>query len=332
MKIQEHEQENSTASTPKGAKLKRLLLRAIEVIMFFAAGMAIGSLLESRVLMLIAIIPVGGAILLLFHWLRTKKLSHLYEKPEENQADELEEESATPQPPPPKQNVIFGYFCMALQLGAGGILGFSTVSLIIRFIDGYDGGFGLYFGLLGLAVAIFVISIVLSVVNNAAIRKDFAEEFTSVKNEFAAVKKEIIFSETDERMRVISHKAGYITLWTVLTALMLFGGAVVALPIENVNILTVGFLGICVLGVVVYASVMGYYSEKDFSSTSKVSIPLKVTFFALSLVPLALMGLQWGINGLSTAGIAFFIAFAITSAALLVEAVAQAKIKKTRGG
>jgi hypothetical protein len=165
-------------------------------------------------------------------------------------------------------------------------------------------------------------------VNNAAVKKELSNEYAYVKEEFAATKKDIIFSETDERMNVIGYKAGYIAFWSVLAALLIFGGVVVVLSIENVNILTAGILGICIMGAVIYTSVMGYYSEKNFNAVPKISIPLKITFFVLSLIPLGLTGLAWGINGLSAAGIAFFIAFAITSAILLVEAVMQAKVKK----
>jgi|GEM_PF-3435507 len=330
MNMQGHEQEKNTKSTPKHAKLKRGLLRFVEVIIYLAVGVAMGYFLGDELLiMLIVFIPVCMPLFLLFRWLKANKLSHLYEKSEENQEDDDidGEENNAPKSPPTKRSIIFGYICLALQLLAGGLIGFSVVTLIFSFIDGYS-EVGRYFVMLGVAIIILIIGIVLGVMNNAAVKKEFSNGFTYAKEEFAATKKDIIFSETDERMNVIGYKAGYIALWSVLAALLIFGGVVVVLPIENVNILTIGILGICIMGAVIYTSVVGYYSEKNFNAVSKNSIPLKVTFFVLSLIPLGLTGLAWGINGLSAAGIAFFIAFAITSAILLIEVVMQAKVKK----
>jgi len=329
MNMQGHEQEKNTKSTPKNAKLKRRLLLAAELMMYLISGVAMGFFLGDEVLMLIAFLPVLVPQYFLFRWLKANKLSHLYEKPEENQDDELAgEENTTPKTPPPRRNIILGYVCLLLQMAAGGLIGFSVFTLIFRFIEGYYDGMGRYFGMLGLAIIVLIVGIVLGVTGNAVAKKEFSDGFTYAKEEFSTFKKDIIFIETDERMSVIGYKAGYIAFWSVLAALLIFGGIVVVLPIENVNILTAGILGICIMGTVIYTSVMGYYSEKNFNAVPKISIPLKVTFFVLSLIPLGLTGLAWGINGLSSAGIAFFIAFAITSAILLVEAVMQAKVKK----
>jgi len=286
------------------------------LILLFAGSVAIGMLFESSVILLIMVILVAGSIHLFFGWLKEKKLSHLYVNPEEPSPDEHDPEAeVVPQSPPAKLKGPLKYIILVLQLGAGGLFGYSIVSLIFRFIDGHDGGLGIYIGLLGLSVVVFVAALIIQ------LSKD-----SEVKKELSTVKDEMKFYETDERVNSISHKAGYIALWAVLATLLLFGGAVVALPIENINILTVGILGICALGVVIYVSFVAHYSEaKNFSITS-ANPRLKIIFFALSLVPLILMGLQWIFNGLSSAGIAFFAAYVIASGVLLLEAIAQARI------
>jgi hypothetical protein len=331
MQTQKSENENGTQNMPKNVKSKRRLLGVIEwivlIVLCSSVGGLLGFLLDNMVVTLIVIGPICYAIILLFRFLREKKFSHLYEKLEDcsDEEDDSDETKALTSPPTKAQKFL-GHLITTLQIGAGGLVGFSAVTIILRLVDGYDYGFGLYFGLSGLAVAILFAGLILSKKSNAVIRKEFSDDYVSFKDSYACAEAESKLLATDERVQVASYKAGYVTFWSALAMILVLGSTITMLAPENVstvlNIVTAGFLSICFAGIVIYTIVHNYYlGQEDFTPISKPSIRLKLIFFVLSLVPLSVMALVWILSGLSAPAIAFFIAHAIVSGILLADLV-----------
>lgn len=316
-------QDNEKNSLPKGAKAKRRLLVAAEWVLIITTGILIGWFVPDfgflwLVFLVVALLP----ILLFFHWLKNKKFAHLYEKPKCETDDESEEASDGNKINTDRVFEMKGpmkYVLLVMQMCAGGLFGYSAVSILFRLIDGNNDGFLTYLGMIGAAVVIFAIAIILQTRRDEVLKKEFSNLGTEIK-----------LTETDERVTNLSYKAGYISMWSVLAMLLFFGGAVAAVPIENPNTIAVGMLMICAAGVVIYATFFTRFQEgKDLSPCR---VKLAFTFFGLSLIPLALIVLQWIFNGLSATGIAFFAAFVIVSVALLAEAIMQKKFKKGGSG
>jgi hypothetical protein len=246
---------------------------------------------------------------LLYERLKKGRLAHLFAKAAENTPGE---EADTGKEAMKTYDLLemkgpWKYLLLVLQLCAGGLFGFSAVSLIFALFDS-GGDYARYVGMMGVGVVLFALATAIQAARDADL------------------KREILLTVKDERVNAHSHKAGFIAFWSALAMLMLFGGTASVLPIDNTNTLIMGPLVICVLAVFVYCIT---YSQMLRGRELKPD-PVRLYFviFALSLVPTGWMGAQWVINGLSSMGIAFFIAYAVVSAVLLVEAVIQRRIRR----
>jgi MFS family permease len=282
--------------------IKRLFIAA-EWALLLAAGFIIGITVSNIIITFAAIVAAAGVILLTFEWLKKTKLSHLFVKPTSEEGDETDPNDLTPM----AMKGPWKYILLALHLGAGALFGYSAISLVFELINGGD-GYAAYLIMMGVGTVLFAAAIIVQMIRDVN------------------TKKAIIQAERDERINANNHKAGYIAMWGTLAMLMVFGGAAAALPIESANALIMGMLMVCLAGFLLYVVVYTLFAGGTAIAVKPTRFA--AVCFALSLVPLGLMWAQWIINGLSAAGIAFFIAFAIISCVLLIEAVAQKRINK----
>lgn len=329
--------KQKTSIQSKGIKRKRRLLTASEWILLVAYGIVIGLIFEHTFAILFAVIPGIVVIHLLYRWLKDKKFAYLYAKPDETQPD-IDEDDLEANPvlqkgtstlagkevsltPAANLKGPLKYILLALQIGAGALFGISAVGLFFSLLSNNRNDYGddrsVYLVMLGLSVVVFVIAVVVQMIFDA-----------ESKREFSAISKDMKFIETDERTRACIHKAGYITMWVVFAALMLLGGAITALPVDSINAIAIGLLCICVAGFFVYGALLNTLNEGNELTVNPVRF--YALLFAISLAPPILMGIRWVINGLSSAGIAFFVAYVIVSAILLIETITQVRLVKKR--
>ena len=290
----------------KGARWKRWIIRIIEFILLLSAGGAAGYFLDGWLILLAAVV-LALVIMGLFHFLRTRKFPELYEKPEA-------ECEAKPKVSTPKKVIT-----TILYVIMGASFTFGAVSVIMLLIRGYEGSYTLYIGAIVLAVVIFVVMLAVPPLRDPEVEK-----------ELEAVKKEMRYIEKDERVIANKRKAGAYTLWTALALLLISGAAITVFPVENINIITGGILGLCAVAFIIYSVLLAIYEgDKDKGETpGKNEIRNCTILFILSLPPLIFMGVWWILRGLMTMGIAFFAAFAVVSVVLLIDIVVRARLAR----
>jgi MFS family permease len=203
----------------------------------------------------------------------------------------------------PKENKLKLIVRTALQLAMGFTFAYGVMNIIVMLIDGYEYGFGLYIGFIVLSIAILFVLIAVPAIQNQ-----------QIKDELAEAKQELKIYHKDERLAVISEKAGYYTLGVTLMLILVFGALITIFPPNNFNVIPVGILGIFGLACIFYCVLFSLYDSGKIDIEKKRTLTGVSITFIISLVPPILMGVYWIKVGLSSIGIAFFAMFVMVAA------------------
>lgn len=267
---------------------KKRMLTAVELLAFFAVGVVTAILIEDRVTSLMAILPLAAVIHLIFKVIRLRVL------PESSQraSDKLK---LTPS----KFAGLLVSLAMGIALG-GGILG-GILYLVNPREDQNPVIFPVLIGI-GLVMLILLFTI-------PGLRDP----------EFDAAVKDA--AKTDERVEQNINKASRVGL-TFMTWAMVLLGAIVSIwqPVITVEHLTVGIIGILFSAFILTCVLYSIYEKEDYSP-KKQSATFKLVCFALSLLPVAVMGYYLTIRPVTSSQLAFLVVFVLTALVYLFEAL-----------
>jgi len=274
----------------KKRRRRRRGLFILEMIILILVGAGVGWFFsDSGFLILIGVIVLIAPIVGFFGWLKKRYAEAPCENPEE----------AAPPEPRTKRALR-----LILQLSLGASFGFGVVGLLMLLIGGQAGGYAVYIGSLALGVVLIILMLATSGVHDP---------------ELKAIKKEMKYYNNDERIQAISYKAGYKAFGLGMILMLLFGAAIAVLPIGNGNVIAAGFLAIFAVTAIIYIFLFNRYdADKGKGQSEKSCLRSSIIQFAISLLPLILIGLRWIFTEISGAGIAFFVAFALVSSFLLI--------------
>jgi len=290
----------------KRAKRIRVTITVVEILVLMTVGGGVAFLLAGRSLVVSMIATLVACMLVIGFstWVK-QKYPHIFVK----QCSEK----------PVEVSRAKKVLTAMLQGATGFCIAYGLVGAIVSLIQGHEGSYALYIGAVLLGVAVIVVMTTVPAVQDA--------EF---KAEMAIVKKDMRYYEKDERYIAITYKAGYYTLWLTLSALLVFGAALVAFEVESASTVLWGMLGIIAGSAMLWIVLFAVYDEDKTGNEKryKTSVRSSIITFVISLVPVGMMAARWIAVGLNNIGRGFFVAFVVVSLVFLSDIIMRVRLEK----
>ena len=143
-----------------------------------------------------------------------------------------------------KKNFFGKLLIWIYNMGWGFLVGYGTIDIIFKLVEGYEGSFATPIIMLSIGIAMLVLYIIVIA------RKD------------PDVQKELAVAKTDERIIANNHKAHYYAYYVLISGMIIFAVIIGLIPVTSTAVIIGGIIGICLISFIL-ACVLYFRYDKD---------------------------------------------------------------------